>query len=118
MKSSLIKEVQHAMLGVLDQRQQEFLKTALLRCLEGYEVIEIENRSDDAEDNFRLLDAFLSASEKGGRLFRKDDQILQDHHRKALDDTWEADNRYLDGRLERIPCRLSGEEQFRQGHDG
>ena len=66
MKSSLIKEVQHAMLGVLDQRQQEFLKTALLRCLEGYEVIEIENRSDDAEDNFRLLDAFLSAKRVEG----------------------------------------------------
>ena len=63
MKSSLIKEVQHAM---LDQRQQEFLKTALLRCLEGYEVIEIENRNDDAEDNFRLLDAFLSAKRVEG----------------------------------------------------
>ncbi len=30
MKNSLIKEVQHAMLGVLDQRQQEFLKAAML----------------------------------------------------------------------------------------
>ena len=66
MKSSLIKEVQHAMLGVLDQRQQEFLKTAMLRCLEGYEVIEIENRSDSTEDNFRLLDAFLSAKRVEG----------------------------------------------------
>ena len=66
MKNSLIKEVQHAMLGVLDQRQQEFLKAAMLRCLEGYEVKEEKNRSDSSEDNFRLLDAFLSAKRVEG----------------------------------------------------
>ena len=66
MKNSLIKEVQHAMLGVLDQRQQEFLKAAMLRCLEGYNVTEAKSRSDNSEDNFRLLDAFLSAKRVEG----------------------------------------------------
>lgn len=66
MKSSLIKEVQHAMLGVLDQRQQEMLKAAMLRCLEGYEVKETKTKHNSSEDNFRLLDAFLSAKRVEG----------------------------------------------------
>ena len=40
MKEKLVREVQHGMLGVLDQRQQEMLKSVLLRCLDNYTVKE------------------------------------------------------------------------------
>ena len=47
MKEQFIREVQHAMIGVLDQRQQEMLKTVLLRCLEAYSIEETEQKQTD-----------------------------------------------------------------------
>ena len=65
MKEQLIREVQHAMLGVLDQRQQEMLKSVLLRCLDGYTVKE-ENRQTDCSNNYRYLDMFVAAKRVEG----------------------------------------------------
>ena len=66
MNNSLIKEIQHGMTGVLDQRQQEILKAVMLRCLEGYEVKQKDRKKSEAEDNFRLLDIFLSSKRVEG----------------------------------------------------
>ena len=65
MKEQLIREVQHAMLGVLDQRQQEMLKSVLLRCLDGYTLKE-ENRQTDCSNNYRYLDMFVAAKRVEG----------------------------------------------------
>ena len=54
------------MTGVLDQRQQEILKAVMLRCLEGYEVKQKDRKKSEAEDNFRLLDIFLSSKRVEG----------------------------------------------------
>ena len=66
MNNKLIKEIQHAMLGVLDQRQQEMLKAVMLRCLDGYEVKEKKRTETESADNLRTLDAFLSAKRVEG----------------------------------------------------
>jgi len=66
MYNALIKEIQHGMTGVLDQRQQEMLKAVMLRCLEGYEVKAKKDSETNCESNFRLLDAFLSAKRVEG----------------------------------------------------
>lgn len=66
MNNSLIKEIQHGMTGVLDQRQQEILKAVMLRCLEGYEVKHKDRKKSEDEDNFRLLDIFLSSKRVEG----------------------------------------------------
>ena len=67
MKEKLIREIQHGLLGVLDQRQQEMLKTVLLRCLDGYSLSE-ETRQD--KDNYgsnsHYLDMFVSAKRVEG----------------------------------------------------
>jgi len=47
MKEKLIREVQHGLLGVLDQRQQEMLKSVLLRCLDGYTLTEEVKQEDN-----------------------------------------------------------------------
>ena len=54
MKEKLIREVQHGLLGVLDQRQQEMLKSVLLRCLDGYTLTE-EIKQEDNSNNYRYL---------------------------------------------------------------
>ena len=43
MKEKLIRQIQHGMLGVLDQRQQEMLKAVLSRCLDDYNVEELQH---------------------------------------------------------------------------
>ena len=67
MKEKLIREIQHGLLGVLDQRQQEMLKSVLLRCLDGYSLSE-ETRQD--KDNYgsnsHYLDMFVSAKRVEG----------------------------------------------------
>ena len=66
MKEQLIREVQHAMIGVLDQRQQEMLKTVLLRCLEAYSIEETEQKQTDGTNNMRYLDMFVAAKRVEG----------------------------------------------------
>ena len=66
MKEKLIREVQHGLLGVLDQRQQEMLKSVLLRCLDGYTLTE-EIKQEDNSNNYRYLDMFVSAKRVEGR---------------------------------------------------
>ena len=65
MKEKLIREVQHGLLGVLDQRQQEMLKSVLLRCLDGYTLTE-EVKQEDNSNNYRYLDMFVSAKRVEG----------------------------------------------------
>ena len=65
MKEKLVREVQHGMLGVLDQRQQEMLKSVLLRCLEGYAVKE-EQIKKESSNSVRFLDMFISAKRVEG----------------------------------------------------
>lgn len=65
MKEKLIREVQHGLLGVLDQRQQEMLKSVLLRCLDGYTLTE-EIKQEDNSNNYRYLDMFVSAKRVEG----------------------------------------------------
>ena len=65
MKEKLIREVQHGLLGVLDQRQQEMLKSVLLRCLDGYTLAE-EIKQEDNSNNYRYLDMFVSAKRVEG----------------------------------------------------
>ena len=65
MKEKLIREVQHGLLGVLDQRQQEMLKSVLLRCLDGYTLTE-EIKQEDNSNNYRYLDMFISAKRVEG----------------------------------------------------
>lgn len=66
MNNKLIKEIQHGMVGVLDQRQQEMLKAVMLRCLEGYEVKEKKKTESSSDENFRLLDLFISSKSVEG----------------------------------------------------
>lgn len=66
MNNKLIKEIQHGMTGVLDQRQQEILKAVMLRCLEGYDVKEKKRGETSSESNYRLLDVFLSSKRVEG----------------------------------------------------
>lgn len=66
MYNKLIREIQHGMTGVLDQRQQEMLKAVMQRCLEGYEVKERKRNEQNGIDNFRLLDCFLSSKRVEG----------------------------------------------------
>lgn len=65
MKEKLIREVQHGLLGVLDQRQQEMLKSVLLRCLDGYTLTE-EIKQEDNSNNYRYLDMFVSSKRVEG----------------------------------------------------
>lgn len=65
MKEKLVREVQHCMLGVLDQRQQEMLKSVLLRCLEHYTVKE-EKIKKKSSNSVRFLDMFISAKRVEG----------------------------------------------------
>ena len=65
MKELFIREVQHAMLGVLDQRQQEMLKSVLFRCFDGY-IIKEETKKADSSNNERYLDMFVSAKRVEG----------------------------------------------------
>ena len=65
MKEKLIREVQHGLLGVLDQRQQEMLKSVLLRCLDGY-TLTGEIKQEDNSNNYRYLDMFVSAKRVEG----------------------------------------------------
>lgn len=66
MNNKLIKELQHGMVGVLDQRQQEMLRAVMLRCLEGYEVKEKKKTESSSDGNFRLLDLFISSKSVEG----------------------------------------------------
>lgn len=67
MKEKLIREIQHGLLGVLDQRQQEMLKTVLLRCLDGYSLSEETGQDKDNNgNNRRYLDMFVSAKRVEG----------------------------------------------------
>ena len=65
MKEKLIREVQHGLLGLLDQRQQEMLKTVLLRCLDGYTIKE-ESTKISSGNNHRYLDMFIAAKRVEG----------------------------------------------------
>lgn len=66
MNNKLIRELQHGMVGVLDQRQQEMLRAVMLRCLEGYEVKEKKKTESSSDGNFRLLDLFISSKSVEG----------------------------------------------------
>ena len=66
MKEQLIREVQHGMLGVLDLKQQEILKSVLSRCLENYSITEDEQRQTNDGDSLRYLEMFLAAKRVEG----------------------------------------------------
>lgn len=71
MNNKLIKEIQHGMVGVLDQRQQEMLKAVMLRCLEGYEVKEKKENRIKQRRELSLIGLVYLIKECRG-LFRKD----------------------------------------------
>ncbi len=66
MKEKFIRQVQHGMLGVLDQRQQEMLRAVLSRCLDSVEMTETISEKTSIADNARFLDMFVSAKRVEG----------------------------------------------------
>ena len=66
MKEKLIRQVQHGMLGVLDQRQQEMLKAVLSRCLDDFNVEEKQHDNREKVENKRYLDMFIAAKRVEG----------------------------------------------------
>lgn len=66
MKEKLIRQIQHGMLGVLDQRQQEMLKAVLSRCLDDYNVEELQHSNYEKVENKRYLDMFIAAKRVEG----------------------------------------------------
>ena len=108
MYNKLIKEIQHSMTGVLDQRQQEILKAVLQRCLEGYEVKEKKREQTSSESNYRLLDVFLSSkrvegcSEKTLNYYKTTtEKLLQTLDKPIIDITTDDLRKYLSEYQER-----------------
>ena len=66
MKEKFIRQVQHGMLGVLDQRQPEMLRAVLSRCLDSVEMTETISEKTSIADNARFLDMFVSAKRVEG----------------------------------------------------
>ena len=66
MKEKLIRQIQHGMLGVLDQRQQEMLKAVLSRCLDDFNVEEKQHDKRERVENKRYLDMFIAAKRVEG----------------------------------------------------
>ncbi|SDB49889.1 site-specific tyrosine recombinase/integron integrase [Butyrivibrio sp. INlla16] len=64
MKEELITEIEQQMLGVLDNSQMMQLRIVLNTCLQGYEVMETGEISEEAVDYIEL---FLSAKRIEGR---------------------------------------------------
>lgn len=102
MNNKLIKEIQHGMVGVLDQRQQEMLKAVVLRCLEGYEVKEKKKTESSSDGNFRLLDLFISSksvegcSEKTLKYYKMTaEKLLQTLNKPIIDITTDDLRSYL-----------------------
>ena len=92
MKESFIRQVQHGMVGVLDQRQQEMLRAVLSRCLDGVEMTKKETDRESIASNDRYLDMFVSAkrvegcSEKTIGYYQNTIQKFLDESKKEIRD--------------------------------